>query len=95
MAGQVGLISCNMRSHKEALIGDTLHRTGENVEALDKFEPSKPMVFAGIYPLDHSQHVNLRSAIEKLCLNDSAVTVAPDTRLISKKLNRIPNNKQE
>lgn len=82
VAGQVGLIGCNMRSSKEAFIGDTLHKTNEIVEPLDKFQPSKPMVFAGIYPLDQSQHVNLRSAIEKLVLNDSAVSVATDTRLI-------------
>ncbi|GJQ65247.1 hypothetical protein Trydic_g7375 [Trypoxylus dichotomus] len=79
VAGQVGLIGCNMKVHKEALIGDTFHKSNETVEPLDKFKPSKPMVFAGIYPLDQSQHVNLRSAIEKLCLNDSAVSVAPDT----------------
>lgn len=71
-----------MRSSKEAYIGDTLHKSDENVESLDRFQPSKPMVFAGIYPIDQSQHVNLRSAIEKLSLNDSAVSVAPDTRSI-------------
>lgn len=80
VAGQIGLVGFNMRSSKEALIGDTLHRTDEPVEALPGFEPSKPMVFAGVYPLDQSQHVNLRSAIEKLALNDSAVTVSVDTR---------------
>ncbi|KRT78600.1 ADP ribosylation factor, partial [Oryctes borbonicus] len=79
VAGQVGLISCNMKLHKEALIGDTFHKSNDSVEPLDKFKPAKPMVFAGVFPLDQSQHVNLRSAIEKLCLNDSAVSVAPDT----------------
>lgn len=69
-----------MRSSKEACIGDTLHKTNENVEPLQGFQPSKPMVFAGIYPFDQSQHVNLRNAIEKLALNDSAVTVAVDSR---------------
>lgn len=80
MAGQIGLVGCNMRSSKEALIGDTIHRTGEVVEPLPGFKPSKPMVFAGVYPFDQSQHVNLRNAIEKLALNDFAVTVAVDTR---------------
>lgn len=69
-----------MRSSKEAYIGDTFHRTGEQVEALPGFEPSKPMVFAGVYPFDQAQHVNLRSAIEKLALNDPSVTVAVDSR---------------
>lgn len=69
-----------MRSSKEAHIGDTFQRTTEPVEPLPGFQPAKPMVFAGVYPLDQSQHLNLRSAIEKLVLNDSAVTVALDTR---------------
>lgn len=79
VAGQIGLIGCNMRSSKEALIGDTIHLVSQNVEPLPGFEPLKPMVFAGVYPFDQAQHVNLRSAIEKLALNDSAVTVELDT----------------
>ncbi|CAH1965715.1 unnamed protein product [Acanthoscelides obtectus] len=79
IAGQIGLLGCNMRSSKEALIGDTIHHVDEQVEILPGFQPLRPMVFAGIYPMDQSQHVNLRSAIEKLTLNDSAVTVDVDT----------------
>ncbi|KAK5637750.1 hypothetical protein RI129_000068 [Pyrocoelia pectoralis] len=48
------------------------------VEPLKGFQPVKPMVFAGIYPVDQSQHVNLRNAIEKLALNDSAVSITID-----------------
>lgn len=69
-----------MRSSKEAFIGDTLRKTSDQVDVLQGFQPPKPMVFAGIYPFDQSQHVNLRSAIEKVALNDSAVSVAIDTR---------------
>lgn len=69
-----------MRSSKEAHIGDTIHLSDQKIEALTGFKPIKPMVFAGIYPMDQSQHVNLRSAIEKLTLNDSAVTVEIDSR---------------
>nr|CAI5845853.1 unnamed protein product [Callosobruchus analis] len=79
VAGQIGLLGCNMRSSKEAHIGDTIHHAGESVEVLPGFQPLKPMVFAGIYPMDQSQHIHLRSAIEKLTLNDSAVTVDVDT----------------
>ncbi|KAJ8942366.1 hypothetical protein NQ318_000346 [Aromia moschata] len=80
VSGQIGLIGCNMRSSKEAYIGDTLHHSeNDSVEPLQGFHPSRPMVFAGIYPMDQSQHINLRSAIEKLTLNDSAVTVDMDT----------------
>lgn len=78
VAGQVGLVGCNMRQSKEAIIGDTWHRRGASVEPMTGFKPQQPMVFAGVYPMDQSQHVALRSAIDKLCLTDSAVTVQPD-----------------
>lgn len=68
-----------MRSSKESIIGDTFHVKGKPVEALSRFKPQQPMVYAGIYPADQSKHVALRSAIEKLVLNDSAVTVTPDS----------------
>ncbi|XP_025829780.1 translation factor GUF1 homolog, mitochondrial [Agrilus planipennis] len=77
-AGQVGVIGCNMRSSKEAVIGDTIHKLGENIEPLEGFQATRPMVFAGVYPIDQSQQQNLRTAIEKLALNDSAVTVSND-----------------
>ncbi|XP_072757177.1 translation factor GUF1 homolog, mitochondrial [Anoplolepis gracilipes] len=73
-AGQVGAIACNMKS-KEALIGDTLHLRHQSVESLEGFKSPKPMVFAGVYPMDQSQFVSLQAAIDKLTLNDSAVTV--------------------
>ncbi|KAL1509341.1 hypothetical protein ABEB36_004097 [Hypothenemus hampei] len=79
MAGQIGMVSCNMRSPQEAHIGDTLYLIGQTVEPLHGFTPIRPMVFAGVYPMDQSQHVTLRSAIEKLTLNDSAVTVEIDS----------------
>lgn len=69
-----------MRSSQEAHIGDTIYKTGAEVEPLPGFKSSQPMVFAGIFPVDQSQHVSLRSAIEKLVLNDSAVTVTVDSR---------------
>lgn len=75
IAGQIGLVGCNMRNSKDAIIGDTYHLKGTPVEPLEKFKRLKPMIFAGIYPPEQSQHVALRSAIEKLVLNDSVVTV--------------------
>lgn len=69
-----------MRSSKEAHVGDTLCLTNNPVTPLKGFKPSSPMVFAGIYPMDQSQHVSLRSAIEKLILNDPAVTITIDSR---------------
>lgn len=69
-----------MRSSKEAHIGDTIYHVGIEIKALPGFSPSRPMVFAGVYPMDQSQHVALRSAIDKLVLNDSAVTIDVESR---------------
>ncbi|KAL3266565.1 hypothetical protein HHI36_010731 [Cryptolaemus montrouzieri] len=79
VAGQIGLLGCNMRNIKEAVVGDTLHVTSSPVGPLPGFQPPKSMVFAGIYPANLSEHTDLRKAIEKLTLNDSAVTVDIDT----------------
>ena len=68
-----------MRNSKEAIIGDTFYLKNNPVEPLQTFQPQQPMVFAGIYPSEQSQHVALRSAIEKLVLTDSVVTMIPDT----------------
>ncbi|XP_017465820.1 PREDICTED: translation factor waclaw, mitochondrial isoform X2 [Rhagoletis zephyria] len=78
-AGQVGLLACNMRNSKESIIGDTIHRKNENVIPAVSFKRQQPMVYAGVYPADQSKHLALRSAIEKLVLNDSAVTVKVDS----------------
>lgn len=69
-----------MRDRKDALMGDTVVLKENPAEALPGLMESKPMVFAGVYPLDQSQHPLLRSAIEKLTLNDSAVSVIIDSR---------------
>ncbi|XP_076243574.1 translation factor waclaw [Calliopsis andreniformis] len=81
LAGQVGCISCNMRSSKEAFIGDTLYLKNQPVEPLLGFKAPKAMVFSGVYPLDQSQFNTMRTAIEKLTLNDSGVSVVTDTSL--------------
>ncbi|XP_052896278.1 translation factor GUF1 homolog, mitochondrial [Anopheles moucheti] len=80
VAGQVGLLGCNMRTSKESQIGDTLYlKRNKTCVPLPGFKPQQPMVFAGVYPPDQTQHPVLKSAIEKLMLNDSAVTVTPDS----------------
>lgn len=74
------MIGCNIRNSKDAVIGDTLFLKGQKKgNALVSFEKQKPMVYAGIFPVDQSKFVALRSAIEKLCLNDSAVTMQQDS----------------
>uniref|UniRef100_A0AAQ5XHK3 Tr-type G domain-containing protein n=1 Tax=Amphiprion ocellaris TaxID=80972 RepID=A0AAQ5XHK3_AMPOC len=80
-AGQVGYIIAGMKDVKEAQIGDTLYLQEQPVEALPGFKPAKAMVFAGMYPMDQSEYPGLRSAIERLTLNDSSVTVQRDSSL--------------
>lgn len=78
-AGQVGLIACNMKQSKDAIIGDTLFAKGTEVKQLPGMSANQAMVFAGIFPENQSEHVDLRNALEKLILNDSAVTMTPDS----------------
>ncbi|XP_071255076.1 translation factor Guf1, mitochondrial isoform X1 [Salvelinus alpinus] len=80
-AGQVGYVIAGMKEVKEAQIGDTLYHQKHLVEALPGFKPAKAMVFAGMYPTDQSDYSALRSALEKLTLNDSSVTVQRDSSL--------------
>lgn len=77
--GQVGYIITGMRNVKEALIGDTFYLKNHPVDALPGFKEPKPMVFAGIYPVDNSEYEHLRDAIEKLTLNDPSVFVEKET----------------
>lgn len=78
-AGQIGLLACNMKNSRESIIGDTIFLKGNEVEPLPGLQANRPMVFAGIFPINQSEHVQLRGALEKLILNDSAVTLAPDS----------------
>ncbi|XP_054993654.1 translation factor GUF1, mitochondrial isoform X2 [Sorex araneus] len=80
-AGQVGYLIAGMKDVTEAQIGDTLYLHKQPVEPLPGFKSAKPMVFAGMYPIDQSEYNNLKSAVEKLTLNDSSVTVHRDSSL--------------
>ncbi len=74
-AGQVGYLITGMKSVKEARIGETIHISKQPVEPFPGFKPAKPMVFAGIFPVENSDFEALRDAIEKLTLNDASVSV--------------------
>jgi translation factor GUF1, mitochondrial len=74
-AGQVGYIILGMKTVKEARVGDTLFHYKVPVESFPGFRPAKPVVFAGIYPIDGDHFEQLYEAIEKLTLNDASVTV--------------------
>lgn len=74
-AGQVGYLITGMKTVREARVGDTLYHTRFPVKPFPGFKPAKPVVFAGIFPVDASEFELLRDAIEKLTLNDASVTV--------------------
>lgn len=77
--GQVGYLIAGMKTVKEARVGDTLHHAKKKVVALPGFRPAKPMVFAGIYPVESSEFESIRDAIEKLTLNDASVHVEKES----------------
>lgn len=73
--GQVGWVACNMKDTGEAIIGDTFHRVGQDVEPLPGFQLAKAMVFAGIYPVDSNDFPKLEESIKRLTLTDRSVSV--------------------
>ncbi len=73
--GQVGYVIAGMKTIKEARVGDTLFHYKKPVIPFPGFKPAKPMVFAGIYPVDASEFEPLQDAVEKLTLNDASVSV--------------------
>jgi len=78
-AGEVGFLSANIKTVSDAKIGDTiLDDACPADEPLPGFEEIKPMVFAGLYPVESHEHGLLRDALEKLRLNDSAFSFEPE-----------------
>ncbi|OGB83914.1 elongation factor 4 [candidate division TM6 bacterium RIFCSPHIGHO2_12_FULL_32_22] len=78
-AGQVGYLITGMKTVKEARVGDTVYHYKKPVPLLPGFKPSKPMVFAGIYPVDSTEFELLSEAIEKLTLNDASIWLEKKT----------------
>ena len=78
-AGEVGYLFANIKTVSDARIGDTIMSAGDTTsEPLPGFEELKPMVFAGLYPVESHEHGLLRDALEKLRLNDSAFNFEPE-----------------
>jgi len=78
-AGEVGFLFANIKTVSDAQIGDTiLDEENPAPEPLPGFEKIKPMVFAGLYPVESHEHGLLRDALEKLRLNDSAFSFEPE-----------------
>jgi elongation factor 4 len=78
-AGQVGYLITGMKTVKEARVGDTIYREKKPVNPFPGFKPAKPMVFAGIYPVDNDDFNALNDAIEKMTLNDASLTIEKKT----------------
>lgn len=79
-AGEVGYIATGLKTVREAQVGDTLTRVDvPAAAALPGFRPAKPMVFAGFYPVATNDYPLLRDALDKLKLNDAALTFEAET----------------
>jgi GTP-binding protein LepA len=78
--GEVGFIAANIKTTEDTKIGDTVTlATGSATTALPGFKEVKPMVFAGLFPVDSAAYEDLRDALSKLHLNDSSFHFEPDT----------------
>jgi GTP-binding protein LepA len=79
-AGDVGYIISGIKTAKEVKVGDTITHVGRPCDkAIAGFEEVKPMVFAGIYPIDADDYEDLRTAMDKLQLNDASLTFEPES----------------
>ena len=78
--GEVGYIISGIKDAKEVKVGDTItHVDKPCLEAISGFQEVKPMVFAGVYPIDPVDYENLRASLEKLQLNDASLTFSPES----------------
>ncbi len=78
--GEVGYITASIKSIEDVKVGDTITLESDNlIEPLPGYKPMKPMVYCGIYPIDSSKYPMLKEALEKLKLNDSSLTIEPET----------------
>lgn len=79
-AGNVGYIISGIKTSKEVRVGDTItHVENPCDKAIEGFQEVKPMVFAGVYPIDTEDFENLRASLEKLQLNDASLTFQPES----------------
>ncbi|MDR2894421.1 MAG: translation elongation factor 4 [Alistipes sp.] len=81
-AGDVGYIISGIKNSVDVKVGDTItHVARPATEAIAGFEDVKPMVFAGVYPVETDQYEDLRASLEKLKLNDASLTFEPESSL--------------
>jgi GTP-binding protein LepA len=80
IAGEVGVVVANVKDVHDAKVGDTITELANpTAEPFPDFKVMKPMVFSGVFPIDAADYDNLRDALTKLRLNDSAFTFEPET----------------
>ena len=80
LAGDVGYLITGVKEAKEVKVGDTITSVARPTDcAIEGFEEVKPMVFAGIYPVDTEEYEELRASMEKLQLNDASLVFAPES----------------
>jgi GTP-binding protein LepA len=78
--GEVGYVATGLKEIGQAQVGDTITLTANPAsEQLSGYRPAKPMVFAGLYPVDSNEYADLREALERLKLNDAALSFEPET----------------
>ena len=78
--GEVGYIISGIKDAKEVKVGDTItHIANPCDKAIEGFQEVKPMVFAGVYPIDPTEYENLRASLEKLQLNDASLSFFPES----------------
>ena len=78
--GEVGYIISGIKDAKEVKVGDTItHVATPCAKAIEGFQEVKPMVFAGVYPIDPTEYENLRASLEKLQLNDASLSFFPES----------------
>ncbi len=78
--GDVGYIISGIKESREVKVGDTITHIARPCDAaIEGFQEVKPMVFAGVYPIDPTDYENLRSSLEKLQLNDASLTFQPES----------------
>ena len=80
-AGNVGYIISGIKTSKEVKVGDTITHVANPAPAIAGFEEVKPMVFAGVYPIEAEDFENLRASLEKLQLNDASLTFQPESSM--------------
>ncbi len=81
--GQVGYVVCGMRSTRQARVGDTIYipqqwNKPEEITPLEGYEAAKPMLFASVFPANSEELEQLFSSVDRLCLNDSSISVVKD-----------------